>query len=95
MSTAPAAKPSVDYPRPPDWPADAPNPWAVGACGLAGCWCSSEAQAAVAFAAERLLASARAFAAEQDSEGHPQSATAAELLEHACESLLLDVLDAQ
>jgi hypothetical protein len=65
---------------PPGWPDDAPNPWAVGDCGLKGCWCSPEAQAAVAFAAARLLVSARALAAEWDPEVSPRSAAAAKSL---------------
>ena len=78
---------------PPGWPADAPNPWAIGACGLAGCRCSEDAQAAVALAAERLLNSARALAAEQDPAAWPRSAEAATRLVVGCEGLLLDLLE--
>jgi hypothetical protein len=83
-----------DHPLPPDWPADAPNAWAVGDCGLKGCWCSPEAQAAVAFAAARLLAAARALASEQDAAAWPRSAEAAARLAVGCEALFLDALDA-
>jgi hypothetical protein len=93
--------PGPDRPRelavgelPPNWPAGAPNPWAIGACGLRGCWCSDEAQAALTFAAERLLASARALAVEQDSATWPRSAEAAARLAVGCEALFLDALDA-
>ena len=79
--------------RPAGWPDDAPNPWAIGKCELAGCWCSEDAQAAVALAAERLLNSARALAAEQDPAAWPRSAEAATRLVVGCEGLLLDVLE--
>ena len=78
---------------PPDWPADAPNPWAIGGCGLRGCWCSEEAQEAIRFAAARLLASVRALVAEQDPDDYPHSAEAAARLVVGCEGLLLDVLE--
>ena len=90
-----AAASESNYPLPPDWPDDAPNPWAMGDCGLAGCWCSEEAQAAVAFAAARLLASAQALAAEQDPDASPRSAEASDRLVKSCEALLLDVMDSQ
>jgi hypothetical protein len=92
--------PGPDRPRelavgelPPNWPAGAPNPWALGACGFAGCWCAPEAQAAVTFAAARLLESARALAAEQDAAAWPRSAEAAAWLVVGCEALLLDALE--
>jgi hypothetical protein len=72
---------------PQDWPAEAPNPWAMGTCGLAGCWCSEEAHEAIRFAAARLLASVRALVAEQDPEEFPHSAAAAKSLLRATAAL--------
>lgn len=66
---------------PPPWPHGGdPDPWAMGECGLRGCWCSEEARAAIALAAARLLASVEALAAEQDPEVSPLSATASRSL---------------
>ncbi len=95
MVTAPDSTSGGAYrlPLPPDWPAGAPNPWAIGTCGLAGCWCSEEAQEAIRFAAARLLASVRALVAEQDPDDYPRSAAVAAGLVTCCEALLLDAVD--